>query len=197
MALKSTFPGRYSGVTVIGTNALVRTVASAWKSHQHAGEELHARRLQPVNKPFSFNHLSPSFHIREAYLFTIHFYLFPAAACAPRPWGMQPNTSFRFRMCISPLMSRSNIIPFSPCPSPLLRITCAKTGLTFFLTISLCENKSVQSSLGPIPLGPAQAGSSARRPDSSSSTIRPRSARTRTARSPQGTSPATSRPALN
>ena len=38
---------------------------------------------------------------------------------APRPWGMQPNTSFRLRMCISPLMSKSNIIPFSPCPSPL------------------------------------------------------------------------------
>ena len=32
---------------------------------------------------------------------------------------MQPNTSFRLRMCISPLMVRLNIIPFSPCPSPL------------------------------------------------------------------------------
>ena len=42
---------------------------------------------------------------------------------APRPWGMQPNTSLRLRMCISPLMSRPNIIPFSPCPNPLHRQT--------------------------------------------------------------------------
>ena len=42
---------------------------------------------------------------------------------APRPWGMQPNTSLRLRMCISPLMSRSNVIPFSPCPNPLHRQT--------------------------------------------------------------------------
>ena len=93
---------------------------------RRAGEKANARRLQPVNKPSSFNHLSPSFHIREAYLFTIHYCLFPAAACAPRPWGMQLNTSLRLRMCISPLMSRLNIIPFSPCPSPFLRIICAK-----------------------------------------------------------------------
>ena len=86
---------------------------------RHAGEKANARRLQPVNKPSSFNHLSPSFHIREAYLFTIHYCLFPAPYYAPRPWGMQPNTSFRLRMCISPLMSRSNIIPFFPCTNPL------------------------------------------------------------------------------
>ena len=99
---------------------------------RRAGEKANARRLQPVNKPSSFNHLSPSFHIREAYLFTIHYCLFPAPDYAPRPWGMQPNTSFRLRMCISPLMSSPNIIPFSPCPRPLLRIICAKTGLTSF-----------------------------------------------------------------
>ena len=86
---------------------------------RRAGEKANARRLQPVNKPSSFNHLSPSFHIREAYLFTIHYCLFPAPDYAPRPWGMQPNTSFRLRMCISPLMSRSNIIPFSPCTNTL------------------------------------------------------------------------------
>ena len=32
---------------------------------------------------------------------------------------MQPNTSLRLRMCISPLMFRSDIIPFSPYRSPL------------------------------------------------------------------------------
>jgi len=107
---------------------------------RRAGEKANARRLQLVNKPSSFNHLSPSFHIREAYLFTIHYCLFPAPDYAPRPWGMQPNTSFRLRMCISPLMSRPNIIPFSPCPSPLAnlplhtRAKTAKAGLTFFLT---------------------------------------------------------------
>ena len=48
--------------TVIGTNALVRTAASAWKLHRHAGEEPRARHLQPINKPFS--HLPPSLHPR-------------------------------------------------------------------------------------------------------------------------------------
>ena len=75
-------------------------------------------------------------------LFTVHYYLFPASACAPRPWGMQPNTSLRLRMCISPLMFRLDIIPFSPCPSPLLRINCAKTGLTFFLKIISCRKET-------------------------------------------------------
>ena len=42
---------------------------------------------------------------------------------APRPWGMQPNTSFRLRMCISPLMFRSDIIPFFSCTNPLHRQT--------------------------------------------------------------------------
>ncbi len=50
---------------------------------------------------------------------------------APRPWGMQPNTSFRLRMCISPLMSRLNIIPFSPWHTGSQN---CKTGLTFFAT---------------------------------------------------------------
>ena len=42
--------------TVIGTNALVRTVSSAWNHHRHGGEELHARRLQPVNESSSSHH---------------------------------------------------------------------------------------------------------------------------------------------
>jgi hypothetical protein len=32
---------------------------------------------------------------------------------------MQPNTSLRLRMCISPLMFRPNIIPFSLCTNLL------------------------------------------------------------------------------
>ena len=38
---------------------------------RHAGEELHARRLQPINKPSNFNHLSPSFHMRGTSHITI------------------------------------------------------------------------------------------------------------------------------
>lgn len=43
---------------VIGTDALARTVASAWDLdlHRHAGEELRALRLQPVNEPFNSHH---------------------------------------------------------------------------------------------------------------------------------------------
>ena len=48
--------------TVIGTDALVRIAASAWKHHRYVGEEIHARRLQPVNESSSFNPLPPSFH---------------------------------------------------------------------------------------------------------------------------------------
>jgi len=32
--------------------------------NRHAGEELHASRLQPINKLSNFNHLSPSFQMR-------------------------------------------------------------------------------------------------------------------------------------
>ncbi len=38
---------------------------------RHAGEELHARRLQPINKPSNFNHLSPSFQMRGTSHITI------------------------------------------------------------------------------------------------------------------------------
>ena len=44
---------------------------------------------------------------------------------------MQPNTSFRLRMCISPLMFRLNIIPFSPWHTGSQN---CKTGLTSFAT---------------------------------------------------------------
>ena len=44
---------------------------------------------------------------------------------------MQPNTSFRLRMCISPLMFRPNIIPFSPWYTGSQN---CKTGQTFFAT---------------------------------------------------------------
>ncbi len=49
---------------------------------------------------------------------------------------MQPNTSFRFHMCISPLMSRLDFIPFFPCTNPLHRQTfqTVRTGPTSFLT---------------------------------------------------------------
>ena len=68
-------------------------------------------------------------------LFTIHFYLFPAPADAPRPWGMQSNTSFRLRMCISPLMFRSSIIPFLSLPMP---ITIHKLAQSYSMERSWC-----------------------------------------------------------
>ena len=80
------------------------------------------RRLQPANKLSSFNHLPPSFHDAK---YTYSLSPIPCAACAPRPWGMQPNTSFHLHMCISPLMLRPNIIPFSPCI--LKRVAHVKT----------------------------------------------------------------------
>ncbi len=42
-------------------------------SHWHSGKEHHARRLQPAKESSNINLLSPSFHIREASLFTIQY----------------------------------------------------------------------------------------------------------------------------
>ena len=63
---------------------------------RHPGEECDAGIVQAIDKDININHGN-----------------------APRPWGMQPNTSFRLRMCLSPLMFWVNIIPFSPCTDPL------------------------------------------------------------------------------
>ena len=53
-----------TGVRHIRTEALQQRI-------RHTGEELHARRLQPINKPFNFNHLSPSFQMRGTSHITI------------------------------------------------------------------------------------------------------------------------------
>ena len=95
--------------TACGTISLVRTVASARKHHQHTDEELHTRRLQTVNESSNIHH-----HFTYAARHISQYVSCPADTKdnAPRPWGMQPNTSFHLRMCISPLMFRLNIIPF-------------------------------------------------------------------------------------
>ena len=64
------------------------------------GEDPRARRLQTVNKPF--NHHSPSLFVNTG-LTGFDTFL----GNAPRPWDMQPNTSYCFCMCISPLMSKA------------------------------------------------------------------------------------------
>ena len=53
---------------------------------------------------------------------------------APRPWGMQPNTSFRFCMCISPLMFVPYSIPFPR--RPIHRLTMLL--MIFFCCSATC-----------------------------------------------------------
>ena len=81
---------------------------------------------------------------------------------APRPWGMQPNTSFRLRMCISPLMSKSKLSkqvrPFLPllgdigiialllprwlCPSPSADISVTVNAACLVLYMQLAPQKA-------------------------------------------------------
>ena len=49
----------------------IRTEALQQRIRRHADEELHARCLQPINKPSNFNHLSPSFQMRGTLLIAI------------------------------------------------------------------------------------------------------------------------------